>query len=700
MYRIICYTNGTEYPLLDLRDEQYVLIEPVLKLGVNSAGSLIFYMTTKHPNYGCIIKLVSKIKVFKVNADGSLKWLFTGRSLTDEKDFYNTGKIECEGILAYLIDSVVRPYDFKGSPSDYFKQLIASHNSQVEEDKQFILGAVDIIDSDNNNYIPRSNAMYPTTYDEITEKIVSSLSCYIYVTEENDKQYINCTMTINTVNTQAIRFGDNLIDLSRHNSAESIKTVIVPLGAQDENGNFLTIASVNNGIDYVEDEEAVATYGRIVGIINFEDVTLPANLLRKGQAYLKSVLNPSSTITANVVDLNMTDSEIEMLEIGYADVISDPHGINKQMLLSSMELSLLNPSNNVYTLGVNLSDLSTSMYAVNRATANLSQQVQVVKSSTTTKINAAVDNATNLITGTNGGYVFLDSDEEGHPWRILIMDNADKEKAKNVIQLNKNGLGFSTKGINGPYANAWTIDGNLVADFITAGTMYADRIQGGTLTMGGIDNQSGVIKIIDGNGTVIGTWDMNGLTVSKGSIVGGDIQGGTIKGATIEGNTISGGTVSGSEITGGTINGTNIEGNNISGGTVKGSEISGGTVSGTKITGGTIEGTIISGSTISSGDLQEKIIIEDGKIMSQDNRGAYITLYDASYQYDILMNSSGIAFKCGNIYVGDKNGTTIKSAISKSVKVVTDVSLNDDKTVKSITTKTLEFTKGILTSVS
>ena len=52
-----------------------------------------------------------------------------------------------------------------------------------------------------------------------------------------------------------------------------------------------------------------------------------------------------------------------------------------------------------------------------------------------------------------------------------------------MIRLNKNGIGFSTSGYNGVYRNAWTIDGNLIADFITSGTMYADRIKGGTLAL-------------------------------------------------------------------------------------------------------------------------------------------------------------------------------------------------------------------------
>ena len=94
-----------------------------------------------------------------------------------------------------------------------------------------------------------------------------------------------------------------------------------------------------------------------------------------------------------------------------------------------------------------------------------------------------------------------------------------------MIQFNRNGIGFSTTGIGGPYRNAWTIDGNLVADFITTGTMLADRIRGGTLELGGMANKGGVIIIRDANGKEIGRWDKDGLVATKGSFPAGLISG-------------------------------------------------------------------------------------------------------------------------------------------------------------------------------
>lgn len=681
MYRVICDTYGKEYVLMDLRDEQYSLINPVLTIGLNIAGTFTFSIPPTHPNRNCIVKLASKIKVYRILKDGTQKWLFTGRSMTDEHDFYNTGRIECEGILAYLIDSVVRPYEFSGSPADYFTQLIESHNSQVEVEKQFVIGSVDIIDADNNNYITRASQLYPSTYNEIAEKIVNNLGCYLYATEADGKQYINCTMLPDGDNTQVIRFGDNLIDLARRDTAEELKTVIIPLGRTDENGNYLTIKSVNNDIDYVEDETAVNIYGRIVGVVTFDDVTLPENLIKKGRAYLKEVLAPFSTITVNAVDMSLKSEEIEALELGYVQVISKPHNLDKRILLSQIKLCLLDAASDEYTLGATETSMTASMASVNRLKADVAEKIQNVKKDVSTIVEEKVENATQLITGAKGGYVLIDDDGEKHPWRILIMDNADKDAAQNVIQLNKNGIGFSTTGINGTYANAWTIDGNLVADFITAGTMYADRISGGTLTMGGVDNKAGVIQILNGSGAVIGEWNKDGISIKDG----------TIEGSTINGNEISGGTIKGA-----TISGNNISGGTIKGATIEGNEISGGTISGTTISGGTISGTTVKGSKFESGDStfsREYIKIDDGVISGGQNGNAGYISFAAfvSGKWNIKMNSQTIGLFADKLVVGDKDSRSYKTGQTTEVTVVVDSSGN---------TKKLTFTKGLLTGVS
>lgn len=97
-------------------------------------------------------------------------------------------------------------------------------------------------------------------------------------------------------------------------------------------------------------------------------------------------------------------------------------------------------------------------------------------------LNASIDRATKLIQGGLGGHVVFNTDENGEPQEILVMDTDDVNTAVNVIRINKNGIGFSNTGYDGTYRTAWTIDGHFVADFIDTGILSADLIKSGTLS--------------------------------------------------------------------------------------------------------------------------------------------------------------------------------------------------------------------------
>lgn len=112
-------------------------------------------------------------------------------------------------------------------------------------------------------------------------------------------------------------------------------------------------------------------------------------------------------------------------------------------------------------------------------TAKIQDDVKPITVSKT-QLQVAITNATKLISGGYGGYVYWTFLPDGTPSELMFLDNPVPEEAVNVLRLNKNGLGFSHTGINGTYDNAWTIDGKL----------NASSIYGGTLSIGGEDSSS------------------------------------------------------------------------------------------------------------------------------------------------------------------------------------------------------------------
>ena len=519
MYQVICLLNGQEHILMDMRDEDYTIGSPKLTLQLNAAGSFEFIIYPNHPEFKSIVPLISLIKVYKINGQ-SKRWIFTGRVMNDQRDIYNTGKVKCEGILAYLIDSIVYPYDYQGTPADYVRQLIASHNSQVNSEKQFIIRTLDLSDVDSNNNIVRENKNYPTTFKEFRDKVIKLLNAYISVEEKDKKIYFDCCQSINHHNSQTIRLGENIIDLKQTKNPDKIRTVIIGIGQKDNEGNRPTVL--------VENNDAINKYGRIVGTVEFDSVAPYEQLKKKTTAYLDSILSEINTIEVKAIDLNMTDKDIEEISLGYAYVESTYNGLDHlQMLLTKMDIYLLEPDKNAFTLGADKKSLTSS---VSHENADLESKIHQVAKYASKEIEYKVSNATQLITGAKGGYVILDcgEDAKSQPSQILIMDTPDKETATSVIRINKNGIGFSTTGYDGPYRNAWTIDGNLVADFITTGTMLADRIRGGTLEVGGTGlGKDGKITVIDANNKTVATIDKDGVNVYKGSISGATITAGS-----------------------------------------------------------------------------------------------------------------------------------------------------------------------------
>ena len=105
-------------------------------------------------------------------------------------------------------------------------------------------------------------------------------------------------------------------------------------------------------------------------------------------------------------------------------------------------------------------------------------------------LEQAKNNATSLITQAMGGYVYKTNEE------LYIMDNADPNQAVHVWRWNINGLGYSSTGINGTYGLAMTMDGAIVADFITTGVLNTSVIQGYDSLTTQVGNNTGQISVL------------------------------------------------------------------------------------------------------------------------------------------------------------------------------------------------------------
>lgn len=349
-----------DYLLYSTTIENLKIVSPKTSQEVNKTGSFTFTIYSNHPYYSAIQRFKGIVTVYD---DGVTEPLFRGRIIKDEKGFYNQKNITCEGELAFLLDSIQRPYSFTGTPEELFRQYISFHNSQVDELRQFTVGTVTV--TDPNDYIVRSNSDYVSTWKEINDKLIKNLGGYLWVRHESGVNYIDYLADFTTLSNQKVEFGKNLLDIKQLISAESFYTALIPLGAKDEEtGERITIKSVNDDVDYVYNADAVAQYGYIFTTQTWDDVTEPSNLKRKAQQQIDDLARFTASITISAADLNGTGVNVNSFRIGrYIEVDSGPHGISHKFVCSKLVRQLDNPAATKLTLGASsktLTDLSSS----------------------------------------------------------------------------------------------------------------------------------------------------------------------------------------------------------------------------------------------------------------------------------------------------------------------------------------------------
>ncbi len=339
----------------NLINEGYTVLNPKLTMEVNKSGSLEFVVPHNNPRYDSIQKLKSIVQVFDNDEE-----IFRGRVLHDTKDFYRRKSVYCEGELAFLLDSIQRTYDYQGTVEGLFRQYITNHNSEVEDNKRFVVG--DITVTDKNNYIHYSSTQYPNTWDELNKKLIDTHGGYIRTRLQNGVRYIDYIQDYTHHATQTIEFGVNMLDISEYINADEVFTVLIPLGAKQENTDErLTIASVNDGKDYIQDSTAISLFGYVWKIQTWDDVTIASNLLTKGQNFLANGVQMSVSLTMKAIDLHLADINTERIHLGdYVRVLSVPHGLDKYFQCTKITLDLVNPAHSEYNFGVAFTSMTDS----------------------------------------------------------------------------------------------------------------------------------------------------------------------------------------------------------------------------------------------------------------------------------------------------------------------------------------------------
>lgn len=497
MYKI--YADDTL--IYDSELEDYRINKGSISLEINKSGSFSFSIYPEHFYYDKFIKMKTIIKVTR-----SDEIIFRGRILNDITDYFNNKVITCEGELGFLNDSIIRPFSFQGLPENLFKKFIEEHNSQVDDFKKFKIGACTVIDP--NNYIIRENSAYETALSNMSSRLTNgSLGGYFVITHENneDTPTINYLADYSMKDSQVVEFGSNLKNYTKTVKAENMTTAIIPLGAtiDDESEKRLTIESVNEGKDYICNEQAVKDYGLIFKTVEWDDITQAENLLKKAKEYLSNVINQDVTIELTAIDLHLLNNNIKAFNLGdYIRVISEPHKVDTTMLCSKQTVDLLNPDNDSIILGATISTLSGN---------NASSEASFID-----KQNKNYINLLNRLSSKSGFYSSYEEDSTGG--RIqYIHDKPERSDSSIIWKMTAEAVQVSTDG-GLSYTAGISCDGDALYKTIIAKGINADDIKTGTLTVGGPGTDSTQLKILNKNNDVCVTAGENGIVIFDGEI--------------------------------------------------------------------------------------------------------------------------------------------------------------------------------------
>lgn len=497
MYRITI-SNGTSEKVLHEPD---TLSRSRLSSGkfceeVNKIPSFDFTIPTSNPCYTDELNDRKDVVTILNTLTGETE--FEGTLLTHGSSMSSGGKLEkfavCEGFLGYLCDSV-QPYHHYENYTivEFLKAVLERHNAIVSEEKRIYLGSCDF-SGDNTN---SKTTAYRSTLEEIRINLIERVGGEVRMRRAEGKLVLDFLVQYGTKSSTAIELAKNMKSLEAETDSTNIITRLIPLGCQLNNGETaerLDISSVNDGKMYVDDEAAIEKFGIIVGTAEFDNITLPENLLKAGKEYLTNNNRIKKAYEAQVLDLSFIDKEHENIRCGNTyRFVNSFMGLDEELRIMKRTVDIYKP----YSPTIEIGDRTERITDISVRTAHLieyelpQQKLDILASAKAT--------ATDLINAGINGYVVVNPNE------ILIMDTPDKATATKVWRWNSGGFGYSNTGYNGEYGTAMTMDGAFVADFITAGVLRGlEMINGdgtfhvlpdGSVTASAINITGGTIDI-------------------------------------------------------------------------------------------------------------------------------------------------------------------------------------------------------------
>lgn len=437
MYEVRLINDGKETIIHSPYFNDLKLIDGSIKLEVNIADGFNFTILPDNPGYYLIRPFKTLVNVYNLKTQ---KYEFEGRILMESENMSEQGEVnktvQCESELAYLNDSAQRHGEYHNiSVRDFLQIIINNHNRDIASDdidKTFRLGTVEVDSSTGELY---RYLGYENTMDTIKDKLIDRLGGELRVRKENGVRYLDYLNEGSQVKQTEIRLSKNLKSITKEVDPTEIITRLVPLGeriesedeeATDASEARLTIESVNDGKDYLIDEEMENAIGTvIVKSEAWDDITQPNILKTRGQQFLRDNNRIKVQYQITALDLSLIDLDVDSFEIGnYYPVINPIMGINEPLRVVGKTIDIINPNQNALNIGDQFkkaSDYQRDAILAERKIIDLESITELQRKRITEIKNEVVNVESNL---QNLQQVIDDADLEELPDAITALEQA------------------------------------------------------------------------------------------------------------------------------------------------------------------------------------------------------------------------------------------------------------------------------------
>ena len=471
MYEVLINGKTLYYPA----SAEYAIYGATLDLEVGLAGEFEFNVPPTNPMYSQI----GQGAVITILRDNTEFW--RGEVKETTVDINKVMNVYCLEDLSWLADEFMFPSAITTETyAQRFSAAIGAYNTDRGADRQFTAGYItNVTSSDMCNWYTE----YDWSILESLRTCIAGDDGYLRVRRETVGGVITRYIDIvklsdyGSLSSQSITFGVNLLDYLEEMKLDNFTNDLYPYGAETDTQIYEDYNQRIAGT-HIQNATSIGAFGKHSKAVIFEtdDLTTLNNL---AAAYLTRYSQPQLTLKIDALDL----AEISVnahFEIGDAiPVIAEPFAIDQNLYLTQQTIDLLDVSKNKVTLSSYITRGST-LTSQNNAAADAIKKIP----SKSSILDAAKRNAYEILTGENGGYVTFETNSDGQITELRIANNLDYDRATKCWRWNLNGLAYLHRDA---YTDPWTVgiaatmDGGIVADFITSGTMSCDRLDGGTI---------------------------------------------------------------------------------------------------------------------------------------------------------------------------------------------------------------------------